>query len=119
MTVLNRVLLVGNLTRDPELRKTPKGTAVCQIGLALNESWKDAAGNTHEEVTFVDVDSFGRQAEVIAKHFRKGRLILVEGRMKLDTWEDRQTREKRSKLKVVLDSFQFMPDGLNGKERDS
>ena len=110
MASFNKVILMGNLTRDPELRVTPKGTAVCQIGLAVNSSYKDKDGNAREEVTFVDVDVFGRQAEVIAKYMNKGRPILVEGRLKLDSWESKEG-EKRSKLKVVLDNFQFVGSG--------
>lgn len=107
MASFNKVILMGNLTRDPELRVTPKGTAVCQIGLAVNHVYRDKDGNSHEEVTFVDVDVFGRSAEVIAKYMSKGRPILVEGRLKLDSWESKEG-EKRSKLKVVLDNFQFV-----------
>ena len=110
MASFNKVILMGNLTRDPELRVTPKGTAVCQIGIAVNSSYKDKDGNAREEVTFVDVDVFGRQAEVIAKYMNKGRPILVEGRLKLDSWETKEG-EKRSKLKVVLDNFQFVGSG--------
>ena len=110
MASFNKVILMGNLTRDPELRVTPKGTAVCQIGLAVNSSYKDKDGNSREEVTFVDVDVFGRQAEVIAKYMNKGRPILVEGRLKLDSWETKEG-EKRSKLKVILDSFTFVGSG--------
>ena len=108
MASFNKVILVGNLTRDPELRYTPKGTAIAKIGLAVNRSWKNEAGETKEEVTFIDVDSFGRQAEVIAQYFRKGRPILVEGRLKLDQWDDKQTGQKRSKLGVVLEGFSFL-----------
>jgi len=107
MASFNKVILMGNLTRDPELRVTPKGTAVCQIGLAVNSTYKDKEGNSKEEVTFVDVDVFGRQAEVIAKYMSKGRPILIEGRLKLDSWESKEG-EKRSKLKVVLENFQFV-----------
>lgn len=107
MASFNKVILMGNLTRDPELRVTPKGTAVCQIGLAVNHVYRDKEGNTHEEATFVDVDAFGRSAETIAKYMTKGRPILVEGRLKLDSWESKEG-EKRSKLKVVLDNFQFV-----------
>jgi single-strand DNA-binding protein len=107
MASFNKVILMGNLTRDPELRVTPKGTAVCQIGVAVNQSYKDKDGNAREETTFVDVDVFGRQAEVIAKYLTKGRPILVEGRLKLDSWETKEG-EKRSKLKVVLENFQFV-----------
>lgn len=107
MASFNKVILMGNLTRDPELRVTPKGTAVCQVGIAVNQSYRDKEGNTREETTFVDVDVFGRQAEVIAKYMSKGRPILVEGRLKLDSWETKEG-DKRNKLKVVLENFQFV-----------
>lgn len=118
MASYNKVILMGNLTRDPELRVTPKGTPVCQIGLAVNEKFKDKDGNAREEVTFVDVDVFGRQAEVIAKYMSKGRPILVEGRLRLDSWETKEG-EKRSKLKVVLDNFQFVGSGQGRGDGDS
>src|SRR6185436_1963745 len=108
MANFNKVILAGNLTRDPELRYTPKGTAVARLGMAVNRTWKNEAGETKEEVTFVDVDSFGRQAEVIAQYVKKGRPLLVEGRLKLDQWEDKNTHQKQSKLKVVLESFSFL-----------
>lgn len=108
MASFNRVILAGNLTRDPELRYTPKGTAVARLGLAVNRTWKDDTGQTKEEVTFVDIDAFGRQAEVIAQYMRKGRPLLIEGRLKLDSWEDKNTHQKQSKLKVVLESFTFI-----------
>ena len=108
MASFNKVILVGNLTRDPELRYTPKGVAIAKLGLAVNRTWKTESGETKEEVTFVDVDSFARQAEIIAQYFKKGRPILVEGRLRLDTWEDKQTNQKRSKLGVVLESFSFL-----------
>ena len=111
MASFNRVILVGNLTRDPELRYTPKGTAVAQLGVAVNRQWKTDTGEAKEEVTFVDVEAFGRQAEVIGQYLKKGRPILIEGRLKYDTWEDKQTNQKRSKLKVVLESFQFLDAG--------
>jgi single-strand DNA-binding protein len=111
MASFNKVLLMGNLTRDPELRYTPKGTAVAQLGLAVNRQWKSESGETKEEVTFVDVDAFGRQAEVIGQYLKKGRPIFIEGRLKLDTWDDKQTNQKRSKLKIVLESFQFLDGG--------
>lgn len=107
MASFNKVILMGNLTRDPELRVTPKGTAVCQVGVAVNQSYRDKEGNTREETTFVDVDVFGRQAEVIAKYMSKGRPILIEGRLKLDSWETKEG-DKRNKLKVVLENFQFV-----------
>ncbi len=108
MANFNKVILAGNLTRDPELRYTPKGTAVAKIGMAINRSWKSETGETKEEVTFVDVDAFGRQAEVIAQYMKKGRPLLVEGRLRYDTWDDKQTSQKRSKLGVVLESFSFL-----------
>jgi single-strand DNA-binding protein len=108
MANFNKVILAGNLTRDPELRYTPKGTAVAKLGLAINRVWKNEAGETKEEVTFVDVDAFGRTAENIGKYLRKGRPILIEGRLRLDSWEDKQTNQKKSKLGVVLETFQFL-----------
>jgi single-strand DNA-binding protein len=115
MASFNKVILAGNLTRDPELRYTPKGTAIARIGMAINRTWKTETGETKEEVTFVDVDAFGRQAEVIAQYMKKGRPLLIEGRLKLDQWEDKTTHQKQSKLRVVLDGFSFIdsraPDG--------
>ncbi len=108
MASFNKVILAGNLTRDPELRYTPKGTAIARIGMALNRVWKTETGETKEEVTFVDVDAFGRQAEVISQYVKKGRPLLVEGRLKLDQWEDKNTHQKQSKLKVVLEGFSFL-----------
>ncbi len=108
MASFNRVILAGNLTKDPELRYTPKGTAITTIRLAVNRTWKTETGETKEEVTFVDVDAFGRQAEVVAQYMKKGRPFLVEGRLKLDQWEDKNTHQKQSKLKVVLEGFTFI-----------
>jgi single-strand DNA-binding protein len=111
MPNFNKVILAGNLTRDPELRYTPKGTAVAKLGLAINRSWKDESGAQKEEVTFVDVDAFGKQAEVISQYLKKGRPVLIEGRLKLDQWEDKQTNQKKSRLTVVLEGFQFLDSG--------
>jgi single-strand DNA-binding protein len=108
MASFNKVILAGNLTRDPELRYTPKGTAVAKIGLAVNRTWKSETGEMKEEVSFIDVEAWGRQAEVISQYMRKGRPLLIEGRLKLDTWEDKNTHQKQSKLKVVLESFSFI-----------
>ena len=108
MASFNKVILVGNLTRDPELRYTPKGTAVAKIGLAVNRVWKTDTGETKEEVTFVDVDVFGRTAENVGQYMRKGSPILIEGRLRLDQWEDKQTQQKRSKLGVVAETVQFL-----------
>ena len=111
MPNFNKVILAGNLTRDPELRYTPKGTAVAKIALAINRRWKDETGQQKEEVTFVDVDAFGKQAELISQYIKKGRPILVEGRLKLDQWDDKTTGQKRSRLGVVLEAFEFLDSG--------
>jgi single-strand DNA-binding protein len=115
MANFNKVILAGNLTRDPELRYTPKGTAVARITLAINRTYGGSdGGEKKEEVSFVDVDVWGRQAEVIAQYMKKGRPLLVEGRLKQDTWEDKNTKQKQSKLKVVLESFSFLDSGNRG-----
>jgi single-strand DNA-binding protein len=108
MANLNRVLLIGNLTRDPELRVTPKGSSICQFGLAVNRTFKDATGQQREETTFIDIEAWGRQGEVISKYCTKGRPLFVEGRLRFDSWEDKNTGAKRSKLSVVLENFQFI-----------
>ncbi|MDA1273854.1 MAG: single-stranded DNA-binding protein [Verrucomicrobia bacterium] len=114
MASYNKVILIGNLTRDPELRYTPKGLAIAKIGLAVNRSWKDTnSGELREEVTFIDVDAFGKQAETLGQYMKKGSPLMVEGRLRLDTWEDKQTSQKRSKLGVVMESFQFLDSGRN------
>jgi len=116
MASFNKVILVGNLTRDPELRYTPKGTAIAKVGLAVNRVWTNEAGEKKEEVTFVDVDVFGRTAENVGQYMRKGRPILIEGRLKLDQWDDKQTGQKKSKLGVVAETVQFLgsPAGSEG-----
>jgi single-strand DNA-binding protein len=111
MASYNKVLLVGNLTRDPELRYTPKGTAIAKFGLAVNRVWTTETGEKKEEATFVDIDAFGKQAETIGQYMKKGRQMLVEGRLRLDQWDDKQTGQKRSKLGVVLEAFQFLDSG--------
>jgi single-strand DNA-binding protein len=108
MASFNKVILMGNLTRDPELRYTPKGTAIAKIGLAVNRIWTNEAGEKKEDVTFIDVDVFGRTAENVGQYMRKGRPILVEGRLKLDQWDDKQSGQKRSKLGVVAETVQFL-----------
>jgi single-strand DNA-binding protein len=108
MANFNKVIIAGNLTRDPELRYTPKGMAVVKMNIALNHTWKTETGEKKEDVSYVDVDVWGRQAEVIAQYMRKGRPLLVEGRLKQDTWEDKNTHQKQYKLKVVLESFSFI-----------
>lgn len=108
MASFNKVILAGNLTRDPEMRYTPQGKAVTRITLAVNRNWVTETGEKREEVSFVDVDVWGRQAEVISQYMKKGRPLLVEGRLKQDTWEDKNTHQKQSKLKVVLEGFSFI-----------
>src|SRR5881394_2105749 len=118
MASFNKVILVGNLTRDPELRYTPKGMAIAKIGLAVNRNWTSESGEKKEEVTFVDVDVFGRTAENVAQYMKKGRPILIEGRLRLDQWDDKQTGQKRSKLGVVGEVVQFLgsPPGSGSGE---
>ena len=108
MPSLNKVMLMGNLTRDPELRYTPSGTAVVQFGMATNRRFKTAAGEVQDEVTFVDIDMFGRRAEVLKEYVRKGDPLFIEGRLKLDEWEAKDGSGKRRKLKVIGESFEFL-----------
>jgi len=111
MAYLNKILLIGNLTRDPELRVTPKGTPICQFGLAVNRQFKDESGATRDETTFVDIEAWGKQGELVAKYLTKGSPAFVEGRLRLDQWEDKQSGQKRSRLKVVLENVQFLGRG--------
>ncbi|MBI3876431.1 MAG: single-stranded DNA-binding protein [Verrucomicrobia bacterium] len=108
---INKVLIAGNLTRDPELRYTPQGTAVAQIGVAVNRTYTSQSGERKEEVTFVDVEAWGKTAETIGQYLKKGRPVFIEGRLKLDQWDDKQTGQKRSRLKVVCDQFHFLDSG--------
>lgn len=108
MANVNKVFLIGNLTRDPETRSTTKGTAVTRFTLAINRRFHTEAGEAKDEVTFVDIDAWGKGAEAISKYCHKGKKIFVEGRLKLDQWDDKATGQKRSRLGVVLDSFQFL-----------
>jgi single-strand DNA-binding protein len=104
----NRVMLMGNLTRDPQLKYLPSQTAVVEFGLATNRKFKTANGEDREEVCFVDCTAFGRQAEVINQYCQKGRPLFIEGHLKFDSWEDKQGGGKRSKLSVVIDGFQLL-----------
>jgi single-strand DNA-binding protein len=112
MANYNKIILVGNLTRDPQLRYLPSQMAVVDIGLAVNHKFKTKTGEDREEVLFIDCSAFGKQAEVINQYCQKGKQLLVEGRLKYDTWEDKQGGGKRSKHSVVIDNFQF----LGGRE---
>ncbi len=108
MSSLNRVLLIGNLTRDPELRTVSTGAAVCELGLAMNRAWTDPQGQKHEEVTFVEVTLWGKNAENAAKYLAKGRPVFVEGRLQFDTWKDAQSGQDRSRLRVIGERMQFL-----------
>jgi single-strand DNA-binding protein len=108
MANLNKVMLMGNLTRDPEVRYTPKGTAVAELGLAINRVYSSESGEKREETTFVDVTLWGRTAEIAGEYLKKGRPVFIEGRLQLDSWDDKQTGQKRSKLKVVGEGMQLI-----------
>lgn len=108
MPNLNKVMLMGNLTRDPELRYTPKGTAVAEISLAINRVWQNEQNQKQEETTFVDVTLWGRQAELVQQYVTKGQPLYVEGRLTIDTWDDKDTGKKRSRMKVTGESIQFL-----------
>ena len=112
---LNKVMLAGNLTRDVELRHTAGNQAVATIGLAVNRRWKSPEGEQREETTFVDCEAWGKQAEFISQYFSKGKAIFFEGRLKLDSWEDKETKAKRTKLKVVIEDVKFV-EGKGGGE---
>jgi len=116
MANYNRIILVGNLTRDPQLRYLPSQMAVVDFGMAVNHRFKTKTGEDREEVCFIDCSCFGRGGEVINQYCKKGKQLLVEGRLKLDTWDDKQTGQKRSKHTVVVDNFQLMGgrDGPGG-----
>jgi single-strand DNA-binding protein len=114
MAYLNKVLLIGNLTRDPELRVTPKGTAICQFGLAVNRQYKDESGATRDETAFIDIEAWGKQGELVSKYLQKGSPAFIEGRLRFDSWEDKQSGQKRNKLKVVLENVQFLSRGGGG-----
>lgn len=112
MASFNRVILIGNLTRDPEVKYIPSGMAVAEIGLAVNRYFNDKSTNERkEETTFVDVTLWGRQAELAGEYLAKGRPVMIEGRLQLDTWEDKQSGQKRSKLRVVGETMQFLGSG--------
>ena len=104
----NKVILLGNLTRDIELRHTQSNQAVANFSIAVNRQWKDQSGQSHEEATFVDCESWGRQAEVMHQYLGKGREVMLEGRLRMDRWQDKQSGANRSKLVVVVESFQFI-----------
>ena len=120
MASYNKVFLLGNLTRDPEVRYTPKGSAVADLGIAVNRQYTLDTGEKREEVTFVDVTFWGRTAEVAGEYLKKGRPVFIEGRLQLDTWDDKQSGQKRSKLKVIGETMQMLGprSGSGGDEPD-
>lgn len=107
----NKTQVGGRLTRDPEVKKTNAGTAVAEISVAVNRKWRDPAGNIKEEVDFIDVTLWGKTAELAEKYLTKGRSVFIDGRLQLETWDDKTTGQKRSKLKVVGEALQFINDG--------
>lgn len=114
MASYNKIILVGNATRDPQMRYMPNQTPVTDFGLACNHKFKTKSGEDREEVLFIDCSAFGKQAEVLNKYVSKGKQLLVSGRLKFDTWDDKQGGGKRSKHSVVVDNFQF----LGGAKQD-
>jgi single-strand DNA-binding protein len=114
MANLNRVLLIGNLTRDPDLRYTPKGTAVAEIAVAINRIYSGDDGERKEETTFVDITLWSRLAEIAGQYLKKGRPVFIEGRLQLDTWDDKQTGQKRSRMRVVAENMQLLGSRQEG-----
>jgi len=117
MASFNKVILLGNLTRDPEVRYTPKGSAVCDLGIAVNRQYTLDSGEKREDVTFVEVVLWSRLAEIAGEYLKKGRPIFIEGRLQMDTWDDKQTGQKRSKLRVIGETMQLLggrPPGAGG-----
>jgi single-strand DNA-binding protein len=108
MPSFNKVILLGNLTRDPEVRYTPKGSAVCDLGIAVNRQYTLDSGEKREEVTYVDVVLWSRLAEIAGEYLKKGRPVFIEGRLQMDTWDDKQTGQKRSKLRVIGETMQLL-----------
>lgn len=115
MSSYNKVILMGNLTRDPEVRYTASGTAIVKLGLAVNRRFQDSEGNWQEEPTFVDITMFGKRGEAFSRFHTKGKPAFVEGHLRLDNWEDKQSGQKRSKLYVVADNWEFVGSG-GGRE---
>ena len=114
MANYNKVILMGNLTRDPEVRYASNGTPIVKFGLAVNRRFQDAEGNWQEEPTFVDVTIFGKRGEAFSRFHGKGKSAFVEGHLRMDTWDDKQTGAKRSKLYVVADNWEFVGAGREG-----
>ena len=114
MKGFNKVVLMGNLTRDPETRTTPNGQSVTQFGLAINRSWRGADGQQQEAVSFIDCVAWGKAGEIIAQYMQKGRALLVSGRLDQRSWDDKESGQKRSKVEVVVEDFNFVDGGQGG-----
>lgn len=116
----NKCILAGYLARDPEMRYTPKGAAVCQFAIGINRTWKNEAGDQMQESSFLDCVAFGKTAETIAQYFKKGSAILVEARAKQESWEDKTTNQKRYATKFIVEQFQFIDSkgGGDGGQRE-
>ena len=108
MASFNKVILIGNLTSDIELKYLPNGTAVCNLSLAVNRRWKNEAGEEKEDVYFAECKAFGKQAETIAQYVKKGHPLMVEGRLTREEWDDKKTGEKRSTTRIMIETFQFL-----------
>lgn len=108
MASFNKVILIGNLTRDPEVKYLPKGTAVCNIAMAVNRRWKNEVGEDKEDVYFADCKAFGKQAETIGQWVKKGHPLMIEGRLTREEWEDKKTGEKKTATRIMVESFQFL-----------
>jgi single-strand DNA-binding protein len=125
MASLNKVMLIGNVTRDPEVKYTPKGSAVADVGLAINRTYQNQGGEKVEEVTYLDVELWGRLAEIAGEYAKKGRSIFIEGRLRMDSWEDKQSGQKRNRLKIVGEGLQLLgsrpgaPGGSAGADFDA
>jgi single-strand DNA-binding protein len=117
LSSFNKVIMIGNCTRDPATKQIGSGTSITELGLASNRKWKDAGGNQKEEVCFVDAVAFGKTAETIAKFFHKGDPILLEGRLTYQTWDDKQSGAKRSKHVITIESFSFVGNRSEGGDQ--
>ena len=115
----NKVILMGNLTRDPETRTTPNGQTVTNFSLAVNRTWKGADGQQNEDVSYIDCVAWGKPGEIIAQYLGKGRAVLVSGRLDQRSWDDKESGQKRSKIEVVVEDFNFVGDGAGGSEGGS
>lgn len=112
----NKVILMGNLTRDPETRTTPNGQTVTNFSLAVNRTWKGADGQQNEDVSYIDCVAWGKPGEIIAQYLGKGRAVLVSGRLDQRSWDDKDSGQKRSKIEVVVEDFNFVGDGAGSSE---